>query len=640
MQELPMVPDYVHRAFEDVYMADANQEKYEAFASSWKGLDAATFRHIIEVGEGKDKVVAIFALGYMATPQAREAMVLLLHSPVQQERWASALCLGAMQDERALPYLQQMLVEGLSLEERPWAMKEVEDYSTYFPQIHEADWYDDLRTRVVKYLEPWHSPSLVQIMLQAFKTLLWQLEYAIYPYAIHDDYYDALAYALGQQGAFGVLAGFELPPAYVKTAMVYLALGYLQAQMRYSPARGLISEMMMNAALQREVAEVLGQRFGLSEAEQDDCVAHFYENDQARGFAVRRTSQEDEEDTIDEDEDEDEGDEGDEYTIESIDPKPLTTYTGHHLQVNSLSWSPDGLLVSSGSNDTTAQVWQATIGKTITTFRGHTSSVTVVAWSPDGRYLASGGSDNMVYVWDATTGEQVSAYAGHTFWILRGLCWSPDGTRIASGSWDGTVQVWDAFSGETLLIYRGHSGIVYSVAWSPDGTRVASGGGYPECLVKVWDATTGHTLLTYRGHTAEEGETLILKSGDIWSRGDSSVHCLAWSPDGTRLASVGARSDTHVWEAVTGKDVLTSYRTNEQVAWSPNGTSIMSPSINYGVNIWQATTNKLITKYFLEEIISVDCFSWSHNGHYLVATGRDSAGQGIRVKVWKLREKW
>ena len=55
------------------------------------------------------------------------------------------------------------------------------------------------------------------------------------------------------------------------------------------------------------------------------------------------------------------------------------------------------------------------------------------------------------------------------------------------------------------------------MAWSPDGTRLASASYDKE--VRIWDLTTGQTHTTLTGHTSE-------------------VYAVAWSPDGTRLASV------------------------------------------------------------------------------------------------------
>ena len=93
----------------------------------------------------------------------------------------------------------------------------------------------------------------------------------------------------------------------------------------------------------------------------------------------------------------------------------ILTYRGHTDAVDALAWNPvwgtgmaNGIRIASGSDDTTAQVWDAANGGHIFTYRGHADSVYAVAWNP---------------VWG--TGM-------------------PDGTRIASGGYDKTAQVWAA----------------------------------------------------------------------------------------------------------------------------------------------------------------------------------------------------
>ena len=46
------------------------------------------------------------------------------------------------------------------------------------------------------------------------------------------------------------------------------------------------------------------------------------------------------------------------------------------------------------------------------------------------------------------------------------------------------MRIWDPATGEQLLVLRGHFAAVFSVAFSPDGSRLASVGG--EGVVRVW----------------------------------------------------------------------------------------------------------------------------------------------------------
>ena len=75
--------------------------------------------------------------------------------------------------------------------------------------------------------------------------------------------------------------------------------------------------------------------------------------------------------------------------------------------------------------------------------------------------------------------------------------------------------IWDAVTGEKLLMLRGHANDIYTVAFSPDGTMLATGGG--DRKLKVWDAASGAELFTLSGH-------------------GGSITGVAFSPDGTLLA--------------------------------------------------------------------------------------------------------
>ncbi len=121
-----------------------------------------------------------------------------------------------------------------------------------------------------------------------------------------------------------------------------------------------------------------------------------------------------------------------------------------------------------------------------------------------------------------------------------------------------------------LYIYHGHSDAVNAVAWSPDGTRIASGS--DDGTVQVWDAASGKILTFYHGHS-------------------DMVIAVAWSPDGTRIASASSDKTVQVWDAAKGDNVYTYAGHSDAVntvAWSPDGTHIASASSDKTVQVWDA----------------------------------------------------
>ncbi|MBM3983750.1 MAG: hypothetical protein FJ304_26480 [Planctomycetes bacterium] len=225
---------------------------------------------------------------------------------------------------------------------------------------------------------------------------------------------------------------------------------------------------------------------------------------------------------------------------------------GHKSEVNSVSWSPDGKRILTGSGDNTAKVWDAAKGQEVLTLKGHDRQVFSVSWSPDGKRILTGSGDNTARVWDAATGQEVLVLKGHDS-SVNSVAWSPDGKRLLTGSGDNTAKVWDAATGQEVLVLKGHTRQLTSVAWSPDGKRLLTGS--QDNTAKVWDAATGQAVLTLKAH-------------------DSSVNSVAWSPDGKRLLTGSFDSTAKVWDAASGQEVLALKGHNGEVrsvAWSHNG---------------------------------------------------------------------
>jgi len=164
-------------------------------------------------------------------------------------------------------------------------------------------------------------------------------------------------------------------------------------------------------------------------------------------------------------------------------------------------------------------------------------------------------------------------------------------------------------TGAATLTLKGHTNRVVSVAFSPDGSWLASGSW--DDTVKVWDAATGQETLTLKGHT-------------------DSVESVAFSSDGTRIASV-SRGTVKVWDAATGQETLTLKGAYGGVAFSPDGSRIASAGLGKTVKVWDAATGQE-TLTLKGHTGSVESVVFSPDGTRLASASRDGT-----VKVWDAR---
>jgi len=119
-----------------------------------------------------------------------------------------------------------------------------------------------------------------------------------------------------------------------------------------------------------------------------------------------------------------------------------------------------------------------------------------------------------------------------------------------------------------LGAFAGHADDVNWVAWSRDGSRVASASS--DGTVRLWNPSDGWSSIELTGPVGQVWETAI-------------------SPDGTRIAGVGADGSLHLWHAASGRHLLALDGHEGPlwgVAFSSNGRSILTGSDDGTARVW------------------------------------------------------
>jgi len=156
--------------------------------------------------------------------------------------------------------------------------------------------------------------------------------------------------------------------------------------------------------------------------------------------------------------------------------------------------------------------------------------INLLLWS-DKNYLAVA-LGQTVHLWNATSGEvhefcslddsgTTDTYVSSVSWVQEG------GVHLAIGTSAGTTQLWDIQASKQLRSMDGHTYRVGSLSWN---RHTLSTGGHDTAVVNHDVRISKHSVATLSGHSQE-------------------ICGLAWSPDGTTLASGGNDNTLCLWDA-------------------------------------------------------------------------------------------
>lgn len=206
-----------------------------------------------------------------------------------------------------------------------------------------------------------------------------------------------------------------------------------------------------------------------------------------------------------------------------------------------------------------------------------------LAVSPDGKRFATiDWALRQISIWDAETLTLLNILSDgpDEAESASHVTWSPDGKRLLTDA-PGAIKIWDVEANSVLHQRTDYMTRVNDLAWSPDGTLLATANG--EDTSGVWDFRV--RLWNVQKHRIQrvcEGAT-----GQVWS--------VDWSPEGTRLVTTGggfhfSDNKVRVWNAATctlENSAETGTIWTSDSAWSPNGKYIAA-QVGGAIEIWEA----------------------------------------------------
>jgi WD40 repeat protein len=230
--------------------------------------------------------------------------------------------------------------------------------------------------------------------------------------------------------------------------------------------------------------------------------------------------------------------------IWDADAKELVvTLNFDNSSVLSLDWSHDGnYLAIAGYQG--VKIWQFPHWDEDPYFFSVPSASLAVTWSRNGKYIASGNMDKTICVLETgciADGRQAEPWLMHGFpGKIRHLAWSntttsPNEPLLASSSVEGVV-VWEHQDDKSLgwdaTVLNGHSETVEAIAFAPHSLMLASAAA--DGCVCLWKQAK-HLSQILQGASA-------------------GFSCLAWHPEGDKLAAGGHHGELLVWkQSLRGK---------------------------------------------------------------------------------------
>ena len=240
----------------------------------------------------------------------------------------------------------------------------------------------------------------------------------------------------------------------------------------------------------------------------------------------------------------------------------------HECAVRTLCWSRSGNWLLAGDDSGTVKYWEPNL-RNARAIQAHKEPCRCVDFAPSDLKYVTGSDDTTAKIWDFASGKEEMTLAGHG-WDVKATGWHPHKAMVATGGKDNLVKLWDVHSGKELATMHGHKNTVMNVKWNDNGNWLLTCS--RDSLAKVMDVRMMKELQTFRGHKRD-------------------VTCCTWHPiHNEYFVTGGFDGSLNHWIVGEKDPVQESNAGQDQAVWSasfnPQGHILATGSQDHTTKFW------------------------------------------------------
>eukprot|EP01129_Flabellula_baltica_P001612 TRINITY_DN1155_c0_g1_i1.p1 TRINITY_DN1155_c0_g1~~TRINITY_DN1155_c0_g1_i1.p1 ORF type:complete len:600 (-),score=158.67 TRINITY_DN1155_c0_g1_i1:33-1832(-) len=225
------------------------------------------------------------------------------------------------------------------------------------------------------------------------------------------------------------------------------------------------------------------------------------------------------------------------------DPTQCYLYTSHQNPVTVARYSPNGYYIASADSSGLCKVWDTVNPEHVCTLeRAVVDTPMDMDWSDDSKrvVVVGQGRNKMGDAFFTDSGAAVGTISGHQNPIMSCSIRKTRPFRLATGSEDRKVNIYPGPPFNFESSITKHSKYVNCVRYSPDGSKLLTVGG--DKLVCLFDGKTSEPIIDSEGKESHSG----------------SIYSACWDENSTRFITAGADKTAKIWDAET-LDVLQTF---------------------------------------------------------------------------------